>query len=87
MRFVLPDFMNLGIAPPPPRGATALAPRCALVPPATLGTPFVKRYRATEPLALLPRTVGINAVQLGAPFTATRLSPLTPNPYTGGSSD
>ena len=58
--YVFPDFLNLGIAPPAPRGALAVAPRAKLVPAFTLGDLFTRnpsRVFAVAASGILPAGV------------------------------
>lgn len=81
MSLVWPWFLNLGIAPPAPRGATAFAPRAKPIPIATLGDPFTWRPAVYQPLAVY--AYGIPVVQQfpGIPYTPPQRSQLLPNPY------
>lgn len=81
--FVLPDFLNLGVAPQPPRGATAFAPRAKLVPQFTLGDPFPRTYRATQPLLLYNYLLPVGQLIPGWPFQPPLMTGLWPNPYSG----
>jgi hypothetical protein len=83
MKWVWPDFLNLGLAPPTPRGATAVAPRVALVPPFSIHDAFTRVPRSRSPM-VLPSMYLLPAVGTlpGEPFAPTGFTPLTPNPYT-----
>lgn len=80
--FSLPDFLNVGIAPPAPRGAMALAPRAGFMPVATLHG-YQWHPKAFTPLLLpayvLPFTQAIPGL---AVFPGQVFTPLIPNPYT-----
>ncbi len=82
-RFVLPDFLNLGVGPFAPRGAMGVAPRAAMLPAGTIGQVFsfvrVNRSPQLVNTYLLPLT---GMVQ-GQAFSNAPTNPLSPNPYSG----
>jgi len=82
---VYPDFLNLGLAPPPPRGALAVAPRAALRPVgfASIGPCYTRLNRACEPQVLYAYLLAMSQAWAGPAYQATQLTPLIPNPYTG----
>ena len=78
--FNLPDFLNLGVARPPPRGALAVAPRVALVPAFTLHD-FIMTPRANTPLLLQGYVLPFAQLTSGTTFVPNQRTPLIPNPY------
>lgn len=79
--FSLPDFLNLGIAPPPPRGAMAVAPRAALHPAFTIHDTFSRIPRAFTPLVLQAYLLPFGSAIPGNAYYLPTFSPLLPNPY------
>lgn len=83
--YVLPDFLNLGIAPPAPRGALAVAPRAKLVPAddllSLLSRAFTRIPGACSPLLLPSYFYPLGEAWAGPAFTPPLQTPLTPNPY------
>jgi hypothetical protein len=81
-RFVLPDFLNLGVAPPTPRGALAFAPRAKLCPPFQFpGEPFPRVPRPTNALVWGIYTLPLAGQFAGFPFVTGQTNALIPNPY------
>lgn len=78
--YSFPDFLNLGLAPPPPRGALAVAPRVAFNNPFTLHDYF-RTTRAFTPLLLPSYFLPMGPMVQGDPFTPITFTPLIPNPY------
>lgn len=83
--YVLPDFLNLGIAPPAPRGATAVAPRAKLVAADDLLGMIARAYTripgAYSPLYLPAYFWPRAEAWAGPAFTPPLQTPLAPNPY------
>lgn len=83
----VPWFLDLGLAPPPPRGATALAPRVAAVTSYSIHDAYPRVVRGFTPLVMLSYVLPVGAASPGGPpFQAPRSTRLLPNPYqvTGG---
>jgi hypothetical protein len=77
--FVLPAWLNLGVAPPPPQAATAYAPRATMLTISALGDIF-ETWGGTEPLFL--STFYLAPVALDGPVVEPpRSAGLMPNPY------
>lgn len=85
LTYSLPDFLNLGVAPPAPQGATAFAPRAGLHWPSTLGTLFTRVPVATEALLLPTWWLPVSPMFPGTPFAPVSLTSLLPSPYGTGS--
>jgi hypothetical protein len=79
-----PYWAYLGIAPPLPVGALAVAPRAILAPRFTLGQ-VVARPPAGgySPLALNLYAIPIAVTPQGEPFSPLVISGAIPNPYAG----
>lgn len=78
---VEPDFLNLGVAPPAPQGALRFAPRLKFVPQFTLGDPFIKIPRPSNPLVLGFYLLPASGAVQGWPFVSPFTNGLLPNPY------
>jgi hypothetical protein len=83
--YTLPDFLNLGVARPPPRGATAFAPRAALVMPFALNDAYPRRPMAFQRLLLNVFALVHNEAINGQPTRPIQFTPLLPNATTTGS--
>jgi hypothetical protein len=81
--FVWPDFLNLGVAPPAPRGAMGLAPRIKLVPQFTTGDPFPRIPHPTNGLVFGIYALPLTQAIAGIPFESDETNELLPNPYVG----
>lgn len=79
--YSLPDFLNLGIAPPPPRGALAVAPRAALVPAFTIHDAYPRMNRAFSSLLLQTYLLPVGNNVNGISLQLSQAMPLIPNPY------
>jgi hypothetical protein len=79
--FSLPDFLNLGIAPPPPRGANAVATRVHFAPLFRFGDPFPNIPKAFTPLLLPGYFLPVSNIVPGQWFSPNQSFPLLPNPY------
>ncbi len=81
MAYSLPDFLNLGVARPAPRGATAFAPSVALVLPFAISDIYPRRPFAFTPLLMNVFALVLNPPVPGQPTRPVQFTPLLPNPY------
>jgi hypothetical protein len=81
MQYSLPDFLNLGVARPAPRGATGLAPRLALVMPFTYGPAYPRRVVGFQPLLMNVFQLVVSPGQAGPAKRTVQFTPLLPNPW------
>jgi hypothetical protein len=79
--YTLPDFLNLGVARPAPRGAMGLAPSVALVLPFSLNDAYPRRIRGFTPLLMNVFALVLNPAIPGQPWKPVQFTPLLPNPY------
>lgn len=85
MAIVYPDFLNLGLAPPAPRGALGVAPRAALRPigMTSIGPAYTRMTRGFEPQLLMAYLLPLRQAWAGPAFQAPYNTGLVPNPYKG----
>ena len=84
-KWVLPAFLNVGVAPIGPRGVNALSPVAGGVPLGFMAEPYGSTGRAQTPLTVPAYMVNVS-IPPGTidPFTSEALTPgLTPNSYQG----
>lgn len=77
---VLPAWLNLGIAPPPPRSANAYSPRATLLPVLAIGDVF-DSWGGTEPLVLSTFFLAPAALTDSPLVSPPQSQTLMPNPY------
>lgn len=78
---VTPDFLNLGVARPQPRGTLGLAPRAAWLLAWNFGDPSTQVRVNRSPLLIATYLLPLSQQIPGALFSPITSSPLLPNPY------